>query len=111
MLNLNEVKNKLLHFDQVEIFKIEYDGLNACYNLTLVFSKDLFDLGSERLSITFFCLSSLTLHDSFQSNFQQFMSLTIEKDNNKWENVGYEVRQIEDDNLIFKCKSFSAYLI
>jgi hypothetical protein len=39
------------------------------------------------------------------------MSLTIEKDNNKWENVGYEVRQIEDDNLIFKCKSFSAYLI
>ncbi len=111
MLNLDEVNYNLSCFDQVEIFNIEYDSLNVCYNLTLVFSKDLFNLGAERLSITFFYLSSLTLQDSFQSNFQQFMSLRIEKDNNKWDDVNYEVRHIEDDNLIFKCKSFSAYLM
>ena len=110
MLSLNEVNNKLSYFDQVEIFNIEYDNINTCYNLTLVFSKDLFDVSSQRLSITFFYVSCLNLQDSFQSNFQQFMSLIIEKDNNKWDNVNYDIRQIEEDNLMFKCKSFSAYL-
>ncbi|ESK56911.1 hypothetical protein [Acinetobacter tjernbergiae] len=111
MLNVSEANEWLANFDQVELFKIEYDDLNACYNLTLVFSKDLMNTSSQKLNVIFYYVSSLNLNDSFQSNFQQFMSLVIEKDSNRWENVNYEVRQIEDDNLMFKCKSFSAFLM
>ena len=111
ILNLDELNSHLYRFDQVENFDLNYDHEENGYTLTLILSKDLFIENTEKLLIKFFYISDFSLNDSFLSNFQQFMSLNIEKNNDQLENVNYQISQIEDENIAFKCKRFLGYLI
>ena len=110
-LNLDELNSHLYTFDQVENFDLNYDHEEKGYTLTLILSKDLFIENTEKLLIKFFYISDFSLNDSFLNNFQQFMSLNIEKNNDQLENVHYQISQIEDENIAFKCKRFLGYLI
>ena len=111
ILNFTELNQYLPEFDQVEKFDIDYNYIEASYTLTLIFSKDLFSQDTKKLLIEFSNISDLSLKNSFLNNFQQFMSLVIEKDNNQWENVNYRISQVEDENIAFKCKNILSYLI
>lgn len=110
MLNLDELNRHLDTFDQVEKFDLNYDHEENGYTLTIIFSKDLFIENIEKLLIKFFYISDFSLNDSFLNNFQQFMSLNIEKNNDQLENVHYQISQVEDENIAFKCKGFLGYL-
>lgn len=110
ILSLDELNENLYTFDQVEKFDLNYDYEENGYNLTLILSKDIFIENIEKLIIKFFYISDLSLNESFLYNFQQFMSLRIEKNNDQLENVHYQISQIENENIAFKCKGFSAYL-
>ncbi|CAI3122233.1 hypothetical protein MWMV18_MWMV18_03377 [Acinetobacter calcoaceticus] len=110
MLDLDEMNGNFFNFDHVDTFKLEHDPIMNCYNLVLILSKDLHDPSTPKFNVCFNHISDLSLNDSFRNNFQQFPTLLIEKHKNQWENVNYEIRQVEDDDLSFKCKSFTAFL-
>lgn len=111
ILSLDELNEHLNTFDQVKKLDLNYDHEENGYTLTLILSKDLFIENVEKLLIKFVYISDFSLNDSFLNNFQQFMSLYIEKNNDQLENVRYQISQVEDENIAFKCKEFLAHLI
>lgn len=112
-LSFDEVNNELYFgdFNFVRTFHIEHDTTMNCYNLQLILTKDSEEAIFEYLELNFYYISDMHLLNIFKYNIQQFMGLVLEKCSNQWENVKYQLRQIEDDEIHLKCKDFSACLV
>ncbi|MBF7699058.1 hypothetical protein [Acinetobacter pollinis] len=108
-MKVNEIQNLITEFAHIFSFTIEYDEIERFYNLKLRLCKDLFDIKQPFLIVNFIGVTNLNLSD-FDSQFNQILGLVIEDNINGWERVKYDVHQIEDDNLSFRCFDINAEL-
>lgn len=108
-MKVNEIQNLITEFTNIFSFTIEYDEIERFYNLKLTLCRDLFNIKQPFLIVNFIGVKNLNLSD-FDSQFNQILGLVIEDNINSWERIKYDVHQIEDDNLFFRCFDINAEL-
>lgn len=109
LMKIDQIRSLTKEFAHIFSFTIEYDEIERFYNLKLTLCKDLFDIKQPFLIVNFIGVTNLNLSD-FDSQFNQILGLVIEDNINSWERIKYDVHQIEDDGLFFRCFDINAEL-
>ncbi len=102
MLDIDQLNQKFLSYNHVVECLLKYDEINAYYNLELILAVDLFKQTIPSLKIRFVNITNLEMRN-FGNKFTQFVDLHIEKNHDGWDDVKYNVFQIEEENISFKC--------
>lgn len=108
-MKIDRIQDLLIDFKHIFSFNIEYDEIEKFYNLKLTLCKDLFDITGSFLMVNFRGVDNLNL-SNFDSKFNQILDLVIEENMNGWEYIKYDVHQIEENNIFFRCFDINAEL-
>ena len=102
MFDIEKINEKFVSHNHVVECLLKYDDIYGYYNLELTLAIDLFKQKMPNLKIRFVNISNLDMR-KFGNGFTQFIDLHIEKNHDGWSNVKYNVFQIEEENISFKC--------
>lgn len=105
MSDINNLNGKFVKYDHLHSVNIYFDYFGGVYNLDMVLAKDLSDIYSEKIKIRFFNITNLCLND-VGNRLTQFEDLYIEKNLDGWDGVKYNLKQIDEDRILFKFFNF-----
>ncbi|WP_281835492.1 hypothetical protein [Acinetobacter calcoaceticus] len=105
MNDISNLNGKFVKYDHLHSVNIYFYDFGGVYNLDMVLAKDLSDIYSEKIKIRFFNITNLCLND-VGNRLTQFEDLYIEKKLDGWDGVKYNLKQIDEDRILFKFFNF-----
>lgn len=101
---MKELNDTLIDFNVVKNLTVEINPFILSYNLTMILAESE-QLFAKELTVKFEDISQLNLAN-FGGGLTQFMHLHITKLNDGLERQKYEIAELEDKKIGFRCFKF-----